>query len=29
MGHCWNEPFEGFSFTKFNGKRITGVGKNT
>jgi hypothetical protein len=29
MGHCWNETFEGFSFTKFNGTRITGVGKNT
>jgi len=29
MGHCWNETFEGFSFTKFDGTRITGVGKNT
>jgi hypothetical protein len=29
MGRCWNEPFEGFSFTKFDGTRITGVGKNT
>jgi len=29
MGHNWNEPFEGFSFTKFNGTRVTGVGKNT
>jgi hypothetical protein len=29
MGKCWNEQFEGFSFTKFNGQRITGVGKNT
>jgi hypothetical protein len=29
MARCWNEPFEGFSFTKFDGTRITGVGKNT
>ena len=29
MASCWNESFEGFSFTKFNGKRITGVGKNS
>jgi hypothetical protein len=29
MGRTWNENFEGFSFTKFNGQRITGVGKNT
>ncbi len=29
MGRCWNEPFEGFSFTRFNGTRITGVGKNS
>ncbi|HEY0701714.1 MAG TPA: vanadium-dependent haloperoxidase [Candidatus Acidoferrales bacterium] len=29
MGHNWNENFEGFSFTKFNGQRITGVGRNT
>jgi hypothetical protein len=29
MGHNWHEPFEGFSFTKFNGTRVTGVGKNT
>jgi hypothetical protein len=29
MAQCWNEPFEGFSFTKFDGTRITGVGKNT
>jgi hypothetical protein len=29
MGNCWNQPFEGFSFTKFDGTRITGVGKNT
>jgi hypothetical protein len=29
MAHCWNEPFEGFSFTKFDGTRVTGVGKNT
>jgi hypothetical protein len=29
MGRTWNENFEGFSFTQFNGQRITGVGKNT
>jgi hypothetical protein len=29
MARCWNEPFEGFSFTKFDGTRISGVGKNT
>jgi hypothetical protein len=29
MASCWNEPFAGFSFTKFDGTRITGVGKNT
>jgi hypothetical protein len=29
MGPTWNENFEGFSFTKFNGQRITGVGRNT
>jgi hypothetical protein len=29
MARCWNEPFEGFSFTKFDGTRVTGVGKNT
>jgi hypothetical protein len=29
MGRCWNEPFAGFSFTKFDGTRITGVGANT
>lgn len=29
MARCWNEPFAGFSFTKFDGTRITGVGKNT
>jgi hypothetical protein len=28
MAHCWNESFEGFSFTKFDGTRITGVGAN-
>lgn len=28
MAQCWNEPFAGFSFTKFDGTRITGVGKN-
>lgn len=29
MAHNWNEPFDGFSFTKFDGTRITGVGRNT
>ena len=29
MAHNWNENFEGFSFTKFNGKRITGVGAHS
>ncbi len=29
VAQCWNEPFAGFSFTRFNGTRITGVGKNT
>ncbi len=29
MAHNWNEPFAGFSFTKFDGTRITGVGRNT
>jgi hypothetical protein len=29
VARCWNEPFAGFSFTKFDGTRITGVGKNT
>jgi hypothetical protein len=29
MARCWNEPFEGFSFTKFDGTRITGVGGNS
>jgi hypothetical protein len=29
MAHNWNENFEGFSFTKFNGQRITGVGANS
>jgi hypothetical protein len=28
MAHCWNESFEGFSFTKFDGTRIAGVGGN-
>jgi hypothetical protein len=28
MAHCWNESFDGFSFTKFDGTRITGVGGN-
>jgi hypothetical protein len=26
MAHNWNEDFAGFSFTKFNGQRITGLG---
>lgn len=29
MARCWNESFEGFSFTKFDGTRITGVGANS
>ena len=29
MAHCWNESFAGFSFTKFDGTRVTGLGKNT
>ena len=29
MAYNWNEPFAGFSFTKFDGTRITGVGRNT
>jgi hypothetical protein len=29
MAQCWNEPFAGFSFTKFNGARATGIGRNT
>jgi hypothetical protein len=29
MAQCWNEPFEGFSFAKFDGTRITGVGGNS
>jgi len=29
MAHNWNEPLAGFSFTKFDGTRITGVGGNT
>jgi hypothetical protein len=29
MAHCWNESFEGFSFTRFDGTRITGVGANS
>jgi hypothetical protein len=28
MENCWNESFEGFSFTKFDGTRVTGVGGN-
>lgn len=29
MAQNWNENFQGFSFTKFNGQRISGVGRNT
>ena len=29
VAQCWNEHFAGFSFTRFNGTRITGVGRNT
>ena len=29
MAHNWNEDFEGFSFTRFNGQRITGVGASS
>jgi hypothetical protein len=29
VAHCWNESFAGFSFTKFDGTRVTGLGKNT
>jgi hypothetical protein len=29
MAHNWNEDFAGFSFTKFNGQRITGVGERS
>lgn len=29
MARNWNESFEGFSFTKFNGTRVTGIGRNT
>ena len=29
VARCWNEPFEGFSFTKFDGTRVTGIGRNT
>ncbi|MFY9804509.1 MAG: vanadium-dependent haloperoxidase [Candidatus Acidiferrales bacterium] len=29
MANNWNENFAGFSFTKFNGQRITGVGANS
>jgi hypothetical protein len=25
---CWNEPFDGFSSTRFDGTRVTGLGKN-
>ncbi|MGA7919960.1 MAG: SPOR domain-containing protein [Candidatus Acidiferrales bacterium] len=28
MAHNWNENFEGFSFTKFNGTRVSGIGGN-
>jgi hypothetical protein len=29
MARNWNEDFQGFSFTRFNGQRITGVGANS
>lgn len=29
MARNWNESFEGFSFTKFDGTRLSGVGRNT
>jgi hypothetical protein len=29
MAHCYNEAFAGFSFTKFDGTRVPGLGKNT
>jgi hypothetical protein len=29
MASNWNESFDGFSFTRFNGTRISGVGRNT
>jgi hypothetical protein len=29
MARNWNESFEGFSFTKFNGTRVNGIGRNT
>jgi hypothetical protein len=29
MSHNWIENFEGFSFTRFNGQRITGVGADS
>ncbi len=29
VARCWNEAFDGFSFTKFDGTRVTGIGKNT
>jgi len=29
MASNWNESFGGFSFTRFNGTRISGVGRNT
>jgi hypothetical protein len=29
MAHCWDESFAGFSFTNFDGTRVTGLGKNT
>jgi hypothetical protein len=28
MAHCWNESFAGFSLTRFDGTRVTGIGKN-
>ncbi len=29
VARCWNEPFAGFSFNRFDGTRVTGIGKNT
>lgn len=29
MAGNWNESFEGFSFTRFNGTRVSGIGGNT
>ena len=29
MARNWNESFDGFSFTMFNGTRVSGIGRNT